>query len=77
MVNVNSLPMVVDMTTKEKVGGYTGLYYFFSMAANIIAPPLSGFFIDKAGYPSLMIFAGVFFILSIITVQFVKRGDVV
>ena len=77
MVNVNSLPMVVDMTTKEKVGGYTGLYYFFSMAANIIAPPLSGFFIDKTGYPSLMIFAGVFFILSIITIQFVKRGDVV
>ncbi|MCD6449388.1 MAG: SLC45 family MFS transporter [Thermotogaceae bacterium] len=77
MVNVNSLPMVVDMTTKEKVGGYTGLYYFFSMAANIIAPPLSGLFIDMVGYPSLMIFSGVFFILSIITMQFVKRGDVV
>jgi len=29
--------MVVDMTTLQKVGGYTGLYYFFSQAANIIA----------------------------------------
>ena len=41
-MNVNSLPMVVDMTTLQKVGGYTGLYYFFSQAANIVAPPLAG-----------------------------------
>ena len=54
LVNVNSLPMVVDMTTLEKVGGYTGLYYFFSQAANIVAPPVAGVFIDLFGYPSLM-----------------------
>jgi Na+/melibiose symporter-like transporter len=76
-VNVNSLPMVVDMTTLEKVGGYTGLYYFFSQAANIIAPPLSGIFIDLFGYGSLMLFSSSFFILSIITMLFVKRGEVV
>ena len=77
MVNVNSLPTVVDMTSDEKVGGYTGLYYFFSMDANIIAPPLSGFFIDKTGYPSLMIFAAVFFFAAMIALRFVRRGDVV
>ncbi len=76
-VNVNSLPMVVDMTTLEKVGGYTGLYYFFSQAANIIAPPLSGIFIDIFGYQSLMLFSSSFFVLSIITMMFVKRGEVV
>jgi maltose/moltooligosaccharide transporter len=76
-VNVNSLPMVVDMTTLEKVGGYTGLYYFFSQAANIIAPPLSGIFIDIFGYGSLMFFSSAFFVLSIITMMFVKRGEVV
>ncbi len=76
LVNVNSLPTVVDMTRTEKVGGYTGMYYFFSMAANIVAPPLAGLFIDLTGYVSLMIFAGVFFSLSIITLRFVKRGDV-
>ncbi len=76
-VNVNSLPMVVDMTTLEKVGGYTGLYYFFSQAANIIAPPLSGIFIDLFGYRSLMLFSSSFFVLSIITMLFVKRGEVV
>lgn len=77
LVNVNSLPMVVDMTTEEKVGGYTGLYYFFSMAANIFAPPLSGIAIDHFGYSSLLVFAAIFFILALIAVQFVKRGDIV
>ncbi|AMW32546.1 Na+/melibiose symporter [Fervidobacterium changbaicum] len=76
MVNVNSLPTIVDMTVEEKVGGYTGLYYFFSMAANIIAPPLAGFFIDKIGYNTLIILTLVFFLLAILTLQFVKRGDV-
>ncbi|NJE46977.1 MFS transporter [Thermococcus sp. GR7] len=77
MVNVNSLPMVVDMTTEEKLGGYTGLYYFFSQAANLVAPPLSGAFIDVAGYKTLLPFATLFFILAMIAMQFVRRGDIV
>lgn len=76
LVNVNSLPMVVDMTTLEKVGGYTGLYYFFSQAANIVAPPLAGVFIDWLGYPALMYFAAVMFVAAVIIVSFVRRGDV-
>ncbi len=75
LVNVNSLPMVVDMTKAEKTGGYTGLYYFFSMAANIFAPPLAGIFIDTVGYPSLMVFSIVFIVLSFLTMRFVKRGE--
>ncbi len=77
LVNVNSLPMVVDMTTLEKVGGYTGLYYFFSQAANILAPPLAGLSIDMFGYPALLIFSSVFFILALVTMNFVKRGEIV
>ncbi|SHH44789.1 SLC45 family MFS transporter [Thermosipho atlanticus] len=76
MVNVNSLPTIVDMTVEEKVGGYTGLYYFFSMSANIIAPPLAGYFIDKVGYDSLIVFSTVSFIIATITLQYVKKGDV-
>ncbi|AJC70991.1 sucrose transporter [Thermococcus guaymasensis DSM 11113] len=77
MVNVNSLPMVVDMTTEEKLGGYTGLYYFFSQAANLVAPPLAGAFLDVIGYKTLLPFAVVFFLLAALTMQFVKRGDVI
>jgi maltose/moltooligosaccharide transporter len=76
LVNVNSLPMVVDMTTLEKVGGYTGLYYFFSQAANIVAPPVAGALIDWLGYPSLMVFASVMFAVAAVIVSFVRRGDV-
>jgi len=76
LVNVNSLPMVVDMTTLAKVGGYTGLYYFFSQAANIAAPPLAGVLIDAFGYASLMIFSAAMFLLAFFIMSFVKRGEV-
>ncbi len=76
LVNVNSLPMVVDMTTLAKVGGYTGLYYFFSQAANIAAPPLAGLLIDAFGYAFLMIFAAAMFLLAFFIMSFVKRGEV-
>jgi Na+/melibiose symporter-like transporter len=76
LVNVNSLPMVVDMTTLAKVGGYTGLYYFFSQAANIAAPPLAGVLIDAFGYAALMIFAAAMFLLAFFIMSFVRRGEV-
>jgi len=76
LVNVNSLPMVVDMTTLAKVGGYTGLYYFFSQAANIAAPPLTGVLIDAFGYASLMVFSSTMFFLAFFIMSFVKRGEV-
>jgi len=83
-INVNSLPMVVDMSTPVKLGGYTGLYYFSSQAANIVAPPLAGFGIDiftaggakPAGYVSLLFFSAFFFLLALILMTFVKRGEV-
>ena len=83
-INVNSLPMVVDMSTPAKLGGYTGLYYFSSQAANIVAPPLAGFGIDiftaggakPEGYMSLLFFSAFFFLLALILMMFVKRGEV-
>jgi Na+/melibiose symporter-like transporter len=77
LVNVNSLPMVVDMTSAAKVGGYTGLYYFFSQAANIIAPPAAGALIDAVGYPSLMYFSAALFLIAILVMGFVRRGEAV
>jgi maltose/moltooligosaccharide transporter len=75
LINVNSLPMVVDMTTLAKVGGYTGLYYFFSQAANIIAPPAAGALIDALGYRSLMVFSSAMFLLAFVMISFVRRGE--
>jgi len=75
LVNVNSLPTVVDMTTRERLGTHTGLYYFASQTAAITGPPFAGLFIDIAGYASLFPFSIVFLALSALTLQRVKRGE--
>ena len=76
-INVNSFPMVVEMSTGADVGKYTGFYYTFSMAAQIITPLLSGFLIDNLGfgYNVLFPYAVLFSALSSVTMCFVKHGD--
>ena len=51
LINVNSLPVVVELAQREKIGGYTGLYYFFSKPAAIASPPFTGLLIDYFDYP--------------------------
>ncbi len=76
-INVNSFPMVVEMSTGSDVGKYTGFYYTFSMAAQITTPLLSGFLIDNLGlgYSVLFPYAVLFSALSFVTMLFVKHGD--
>lgn len=76
-INVNSFPMIVEMSMGSNVGKYTGYYYAFSMAAQIVTPLLSGLFIDNfgLGYKALFPYAVIFSVLSFITMSFVKHGD--
>lgn len=76
-INVNSFPMVVEMSTGSDVGKYTGFYYTFSMAAQITTPLLSGLLIDSLGlgYKVLFPYAVAFSALSFVTMLFVKHGD--
>ena len=76
-INVNSFPMVVEMSSGADVGKYTGIYYAFSMAAQITTPLLSGLLIDKLGfgYNILFPYAVVFSTLAFITMLFVRHGD--
>ena len=75
-INVNSFPMVVELAKGGDVGKYTGYYYTASMAAQIVAPILSGVLYDIFGM-RLMFFAfgTVFVALSFVTMFFVKHGD--
>lgn len=75
LININSFPMVVEMTTEDKIGAYTGLYYFFSSLAAITGPPLLGFIIDNVGYGSMFIVSVSFLLLAFITMMFVKKGE--
>ncbi len=76
-INVNSFPMVVEMCTGSDVGKYTGYYYTFSMAAQIVTPLLSGFLIDKVGigYNVLFPYAVFFSVASFVTMCLVRHGD--
>lgn len=74
-INVNSYPMVVEMSKGSNVGKYTGYYYTASMFAQIITPLLSGLLMDMVGYKSLFPYSIVFCIFAFVTMQFVKHGD--
>ena len=75
-INVNSFPMVVELAKGGEVGKYTGYYYTASMAAQIVAPILSGFLYDIFGMRAMFFsFGTVFVALSFVTMLFVKHGD--
>ena len=75
-INVNSFPMVVELAKGGEVGKYTGYYYTASMAAQIVAPILSGALYDWLGMRVMFFSFGTFFVaLSFITMFFVRHGD--
>ena len=76
-INVNSYPMVVELSKGSNVGKYTGFYYTFSMAAQILTPILSGILLDipALGRQILFPYATLFVAASFITMFFVKHGD--
>ena len=74
-INVNSLPMVVEMCRGSDVGKFTGYYYTASMAAQVITPVLAGTLMKHIGYQILFPYAAVFVALSFVTMCFVRHGD--
>jgi len=75
-INVNSYPMVVELAGGSDVGKYTGFYYTASMAAQIITPIFSGYFLTYVGMTTLFPYAAIFVALAFITMIFVRHGDV-
>ena len=75
-INVNSFPMVVELAKGGDIGKYTGYYYTASMAAQIVAPILSGFLYDLIGMRTVFfLFGAIFVMFSFVTMFFVKHGD--
>ena len=74
-INVNSLPMVVEMCKGSEVGKFTGLYYTFSMSAQIITPIVAGWLLRNVSYRALFPYAAVFVFASFLTMGFVRHGD--
>ena len=74
-INVNSYPMVVEMCKGSDIGKFTGMYYTFSMAAQVLTPVLSGFFLEHVGYWTLFPYAAIFSAVAFLTMLMVKHGD--
>ncbi len=74
-ISVNSLPMVVEMCSSGDVGKYTGLYYTFSMSAQIFTPILSGALLQYVSYRTLFPYACVFTVAAMVTMSMVRHGD--
>ena len=74
-INVNSLPMVVEMCKGSEVGKFTGYYYTFSMAAQVITPIVAGSLLQSIGYEVLFPYAAFFVGCSFVIMLFVKHGD--
>lgn len=81
-INVNSIVIVWELApTQEKIGTYTGVYYFFSFLAAILGPFILGTMTDLINPPSisppysLLLNACLFFIIALVLMFFVKRGE--
>ncbi len=75
MINVNSYPMVVEISKSGDVGKFTGYYYTFSMSAQIATPILSGWLLEHVGYWTLFPYAAVMVALSFVTISMTRHGD--
>ena len=74
-INVNSLPMVVEMCKSSDIGKYTGMYYTFSMAAQTVTPIVAGGLLHRIGYLTFFPYAAVFMAAAFTTMHFVLHGD--
>lgn len=78
LINVNTLPMVIDTSEDERLlGTYTGLYYLASQIGSAIAPVMMGTVIDLFGsnFKTIFITGPAFFVLGLIAMTLVTRGE--
>lgn len=76
-ININSLPMVVDLTTAARIGTFTGLYYLFSTLSAIVGPNLNGWIVQFSGgnYNAMMFVSPFFLVVALILMLGVRRGE--
>lgn len=79
LININSLPMVVDMTTAARLGTFTGLYYLFSTLSAIVGPNVNGWLIQLTGnnFNMVMLFSPIFLIIALILMLGVRKGEAI
>ena len=75
IANVNTFPMVTELSTAETVGQYTGYYYVATMSAQAITPMIGGAVMDAGQDKYLFLYSAVCIVVAIVLMCFVKHGD--
>jgi maltose/moltooligosaccharide transporter len=75
-VVTNSFPMLWQMATFANMGIYTGLYYFFSQGAGIIAPGITGGLRDLFGPRIIFLAAALCMLAAFLVMGLVRKGEV-
>lgn len=75
IANVNTFPMVVELSDAENVGKYTGYYYAATMSAQAVTPYFAGLVMDQWGAKNLFLYSALCVVVSIVLMYFVKHGD--
>lgn len=64
LININSYPYVVERVSEEKIGTYTGLYYFSSSLAAISGPLIVGAFVDLISFKSMFVVTALSYMIA-------------
>lgn len=67
LINVNSYPMLVELSSRKNIGKYTGYYYTSSMVAQTVTPILIGFimFFRAEGLNLLFVYSLITMIMAL------------
>lgn len=75
IINVNTLPMVLEISKESEVGRFTGIYYVATMSAQAIAPFIAGAVMDRFGGNALFAYSAAAVAIALTLMAFVKYGD--
>jgi maltose/moltooligosaccharide transporter len=77
LININSLPMVVDCASDPLVGTFTGLYYLASTLSAIVGPVVAGGLVQASGnnYNMIFVMAPISTVLAFLCMIGVKKGE--
>lgn len=77
LININSLPVVVDLTDATQIGTFTGLYYLFATMAAIVGPNINGWIVKLTGnnYSSIFIIGPIFMVAALVMILGLRSGE--
>ena len=75
IANVNTFPMVTELSTSKTLGQYTGYYYMATMSAQAITPFIAGLIMDHISNTALFMYSAICVVIAIVLMVFVKHGD--